>query len=208
MKKLNIKIFEVNRLAFTVAKKEYIICILLYLLMSGNVFLNLYYSEYNMNLAYKLLNGKVSFNNSVIGIAGFTIGMICFPILDTIKKFVESKLILKFSYNIEYNLNEQLSKISWEYFETHDINLKIHETRTKGLDSMKSILKNSLYYISIIPLIFIYLYYLFRIYWIFVLIYFSCFFCSIKKHNHCIKYSEDFGKMQKREVKSKNIYLI
>lgn len=128
MKKLNIKIFEVNRLAFTVAKKEYIICILLYLLMSGNVFLNLYYSEYNMNLAYKLLNGKVSFDNSVIGIAGFTIGMICFSILDTIKKFVESKLILKFSYNIEYNLNEQLSKISWEYFETHDINLKIHET--------------------------------------------------------------------------------
>lgn len=100
MKKLNIKIFEVNRLAFTVAKKEYIICILLYLLMSGNVFLNLYYSEYNMNLAYKLLNGKVSFDNSVIGIAGFTIGMICFSILDTIKKFVESKLILKFSYNM------------------------------------------------------------------------------------------------------------
>ena len=38
MEKLNIKIFQVNRLAFTAAKKEYIICILLYLLMSGNVF--------------------------------------------------------------------------------------------------------------------------------------------------------------------------
>ena len=141
MEKLNIKIFQVNRLAFTAAKKEYIICILLYLLMSGNVFLNLYYSEYNMNLAYDLLNRKITFANSAIGIAGFTIGMICFS--DTIKKYVENKLILKFSYNIEYNLDEQLSKISWEYFETHDINLKIHETRTKGLDSMKSILKNS-----------------------------------------------------------------
>ena len=150
MEKLNIKIFQVNRLAFTAAKKEYIICILLYLLMSGNVFLNLYYSEYNMNLAYDLLNRKITFANSAIGIAGFTIGMICFSILNTIKKYIENKLILKFSYNIEYNLDEQLSKISWEYFEMHDINLKIHETRTKGLDSMKSILKNSLYYICFI----------------------------------------------------------
>ncbi|MBS6922193.1 MAG: ABC transporter ATP-binding protein [Lachnospiraceae bacterium] len=181
MEKLNIKIFQVNRLAFTAAKKEYIICILLYLLMSGNVFLNLYYSEYNMNLAYDLLNRKITFANSAIGIAGFTIGMICFSILNTIKKYIENKLILKFSYNIEYNLDEQLSKISWEYFETHDINLKIHETRTKGLDSMKSILRNSLYYISIIPLIFIYLYYLFRIYWIFVLVYFILFFLFNKK---------------------------
>ena len=111
MEKLNIKIFQVNRLAFTAAKKEYIICILLYLLMSGNVFLNLYYSEYNMNLAYDLLNRKITFANSAIGIAGFTIGMICFSILDTIKKYVENKLILKFSYNIEYNLDEPTASV-------------------------------------------------------------------------------------------------
>lgn len=154
---------EANALAFRANRKIYLLCIFLYLLMAGNTLASLAYTEYNVNAAYKLLMKQSDLKTVGIGMFGYVAVMMLYYVLIVFQKIQENRLLLDVSYEFERSLNEHLGSIKWDYYESNDTYLKIHEVRTKTLETMKKMIKNTFSYIGTIPLIFIYGYFLFQI---------------------------------------------
>lgn len=154
---------EVSSIALRANKKVYISYILLSIIISFNTFVLLASTEYITNSAYNLFTKKVEFNTVIIGISLFTAAILLFMVLDIIKKMAENRLMLDIIYYFEKNLNSKLSGIKWEYYESHDIYLKIHEVRSKTPETIKNMIGSITVYITAIPLTAIFAYYLLQI---------------------------------------------
>lgn len=153
----------VNRYAFHANRGMYVCCLLLYLISALNSFVALSYSEYNINAAYYLIKQETELTEVLPSIICFLAALVLFQVLAWLQNLAENRLILSTSFRYEQGLNEQLSNIRWEYFESHDAFLKIKESRTKSREVLVKMLQKSMLLFSIFPMILVYGYYLSRI---------------------------------------------
>ncbi len=79
--------------------------------------------------------------------------------------------MLDITYYFENNLNNKLASIEWEYFESNETYLKIHEVRSNSLKKVQSFVNNIIDYITTIPKAAIYCFFLFRVNIYFVFVY-------------------------------------
>ncbi len=152
-----------NQIAMSANKKAYIFYILLSLAMVAQTYVSLAFIEYTTNSAYNLFMDKTSFDTVVVGVLTFTVVIIVFMGIRLLTQLAENRLMLDVTYYFERELNSKLSKIKWDYYESHDTYLKIHEVRSKSLETVKNLIRSIVYGITFVPLACIFGYYLFQI---------------------------------------------
>lgn len=152
-----------NAIAMESNRKAYITYIVLSLLMAANTFVSLASTEYTINSAYDLFSGSSDFDKVVIGISLFALATLGFSYLNIGRQMAENRLFLDVTYYFEKNLNNKLADIKWDYYESHDTHLKIHEVRSRSLEIIKKMINNIAMYLQAIPLFVIFSYYLSQI---------------------------------------------
>ncbi len=152
-----------NEIALKANKKVYFLNILLSLVMTGNIFATLAATEYITNSAYNLFMRKSDYQSVLKGILFFAILLLVFMGIEILQRLAENKLMLDVTYRFERDLNAKLSKIKWDCYESHDTYLKIHEVRSKSLDTVKKLLRSIVFFITFVPSACIFGYYLFQI---------------------------------------------
>ncbi len=162
---------EVNALAYKSCPRVYILLVLTAVLTAINTFILLKATEYTINSAYRIFDKTVDFKSVVMGITLFTLAKIIFKIIDIIKTLLTNKLNLSLSYNFEKKLNTKLSNIKIDYYENHGTYVKIHEVRTKTLETMKNLIESTMFYIQSLFHAIIYGYFLIQINILVVVIY-------------------------------------
>lgn len=153
----------VTALAFSANKAAFSIYILLNILTAANAFVRLASTEYTINRAYRLFMGTEDFRSVAVGILLFALASLSFMLLDLGKRITENRLMLDVTYYFEHNLNGKLGAIKWDYYESHDTYASIHEVRTRTLETIKKMIRSIMTYITAIPLIIIFAYYLAQI---------------------------------------------
>ena len=161
-----------NRIALTANKSAYIFYILLSLLTAAGTYVSLRSAEYTVTSAYNLFTGKAGFTAVVIGVSVFSAAGLLFYIIGTFASMLRRRLSLDITYTFENALNDKLSGIKWDYYESNGINLKIHEVQSHTLEKIQGFVDSTVQYVTTIPLTFIYCYFLFQLNAWFVLIYF------------------------------------
>ena len=160
-----------NEIALKANKKVYIFYILVSLFMTVNTFISLRSAEYTVTSAYNLFMGFSEFTPVLIGISAFAASNLLFNFIGMGNNMLRQRLILDVTYYFENNLNDKLSKIKWDYYESNETYLKIHEVRTNSLGKIQGFIFNIVGFITTVPRAVIYCYFLFQINPIFVLIY-------------------------------------
>ena len=139
---------EVNALAYKSCPGTYVLLILTSVLSAINTFILLKATEYTINSAYRIFDKTVDFKSVVIGITLFTLAKIIFKIIDIIKTLLKNKLNLALSYTFEKELNIKLSNLVIDYYENNGTYVKIHEVRSKTLETMKNFIESTMFYIQ------------------------------------------------------------
>ena len=161
-----------NSIALKANKKAYIFYILISLFMTINTYIGLWSAEYTVTSAYNLFMKNSEFMPVLIGISAFAVSNLIFNFIGMGNNMLRNRLMLDVTYYFENNLNDKLSSIKWDYYESNETYLKIHEVRTNSLGKVQGFIGNIVGYITTVPRAAIYCYFLFRISPIFVLIYF------------------------------------
>ena len=161
-----------NSIALKANKKAYIFYILISLFMTVNTFISLRSAEYIVTSAYNLFMKNSEFSPVLIGISAFAASNLIFSFIGIGNNMLWNRLMLDVTYYFENNLNDKLSSIKWDYYESNEMYLKIHEVRTNSLGKIQGFIGNIVQYITTVPRTIIYCYFLFQINPIFVLIYF------------------------------------
>lgn len=162
---------EVNALAYESNKGAYILLVVTNLLAAVNTFILLKSTEYTTNSAYRLFDKSAEFKSVVIGITFFTLAIIIFKIIDILKTLLMNKLNLSLSYEFEKGLNTKLSNIKIDYYENNETYVKIHEVRTKTLETMKEFIEVTMFYVQSALHVVIFAYFLIQINILVVVIY-------------------------------------
>ena len=163
---------RVSSIALKANKKAYIAYILISLFMTANTYISLRSSEYTVTSAYNLFMKNSEFMPVLIGISAFAASQIIFNLIGIGNSMIWNRLMLDVTHYFENNLNDKLSSIKWDYYESSETYLKIHEVRTNSLGKVQGFIGNIAGYIATVPRAAIYCYFLFQISPIFVLIYF------------------------------------
>lgn len=153
----------VNNLAYRSGKKLYAFYLVINLVLVINTFVALYLTEYTVNAAYYLFVNKKSFNEIFTSMLLFLVVTILFLALNVIKNILRNKLLLSSKCLFESEINNKLGSIEWEYYERNDTFVKIHDVKTKTFSTIQQMLDSIVLYITTIPLIFVYGYYLVQI---------------------------------------------
>jgi len=167
---------EVNALAYKSCSWAYILLILTTFLSAVSTFILLKATEYTINSAYRLFNKTADFKSVVMGITLFTGAKIVFEVIDIIKTLLTNKLNLSISYAFEKELNTKLSNIKIDYYENNETYVKIHEVRTKTLETIKSFIESTMFYIQSVFHVIVYGYFLIQINILVVVIYLALVF--------------------------------
>lgn len=162
---------EVNALAYKSCPGTYVLLILTAVLSAINTFILLKATEYTINSAYRIFDKTVDFKSVVIGITLFTLAKIIFKIIDIIKTLLKNKLNLALSYTFEKELNIKLSNLVIDYYENNGTYVKIHEVRSKTLETMKNFIESTMFYIQSIFHAIVYGYFLIQINVLVVVVY-------------------------------------
>jgi ATP-binding cassette subfamily B protein len=161
-----------NSIALKANKKTYIWHILISLFITANTFISLRSAEYTVTSAYNLFVKDTDFMPVVIGISAFAASNLIFNFIGIGNNMLRNRLMLDVTYYFENNLNNKLSGIKWDYYESNETYLKIHEVRTNSLGKVQGFIDGIVKFITTVPRAAIYCYFLFQINPIFVLIYF------------------------------------
>lgn len=154
---------EAMQIAWKSNKTAYVFFIILNVLITGEIGLNLFTTEFILNSAYDLFTGQKELEFIIKAIIILLIGKMLFHILQMVCSLLENRIILDVTYYFENHLNEKLSKIKWDYYESHKTYLQIHEVKSKSLESIKKLIRSATEYIKLVPTIIIISYYLFQI---------------------------------------------
>lgn len=160
-----------NSIALKANKKAYTAHILIALFMTANTYISLRSAEYTVTSAYNLFMKNSDFTPVVIGISAFAASNLIFNLIGIVRNMTWNRLMLDVTYYFENNLNDKLSSIKWDYYESNETYLKIHEVRTNSLDKVKGFIGNIVGFITTVPRAVIYCYFLFQVSVWFVLIY-------------------------------------
>ncbi|HHV95431.1 MAG TPA: hypothetical protein GXX37_02980 [Clostridiaceae bacterium] len=161
-----------NIIALKANKKSFITLIIISLIMCINTFIDLAFTEYIINSAYNLFTGKTSLKSVTFGILGFMLITLAFIALGITRELLNNKLMLDITYYFEKALNDKLGNIEWEYYENSRTFEKIHEVKNHSLKGIKNMISSTIYYITVVPMVIIYSYYLSQINIFAVIIYF------------------------------------
>ena len=171
-KGFTIKSFRIaNSIALKANKKAYILHILVSLLMTADTYISLWSTEYTVTGAYNLFMKNAGFMPVLVGVSLFAASQLVFLFVGIGNSMLGNRLTLDIAYHFEGKLNDKLSGIKWDYYESNETNLKIHEVRTNSLGKIQGFVGNIVGYITTIPRAAIYCYFLFRVSYWFVLIY-------------------------------------
>lgn len=154
---------QTHQLALSSNKKLYVLYLILCLISTGNTFVALAAVQYSSSAAYRLFFGQEGLTDVCIGILLFSAAAILFRFLGIAKNSIFNKLSLDMKRYLEYAINDKLSSIRWDYYETHETNINIFNVRTKSLQAAMRLLQCIISYLTAIPYIVIYSYYLLQI---------------------------------------------
>jgi ABC-type bacteriocin/lantibiotic exporters, contain an N-terminal double-glycine peptidase domain len=160
-----------NSIAFKANKKVYILYILISLFMTLNTFISLRSTEYTVTSAYNLFTKDSEFMPVLIGISAFAASTLIFSLIGMGNNMLRNRLMLDITYYFENNLNDKLSSIKWDYYESNETYLKIHEVRSNSLNKIHGFVDSTIQYLTGIPTAIILGYYLFQINFIAVIVY-------------------------------------
>ena len=163
---------KANSIAWRANKKAYIFYMLISLFITSNAFISLWSTEYTVTSAYNLFIKDADFIPILVGITVFALSQLIFSFIGIGNIMIYNRLMLDVTYYFENNLNDKLASIKWDYYESNETYLKIHEVRTNSLEKVKGFIGSTISYLTIIPTTFIYCYFLFQINAFAVLIYF------------------------------------
>lgn len=154
---------QTHQLALSSNKKLYVLYLILCLISTGNTFVALAAVQYSSSAAYRLFFGQEGLTDVCIGILLFSAAAILFRLVGIAKNSIFNKLSLDMKRYLEYAINDKLSSIRWDYYETHETNINIFNVRTKSLQAAMRLLQCIISYLTAIPYIVIYSYYLLQI---------------------------------------------
>lgn len=169
---MKIALKEAGQIAWKSNKTAFLLYIGLSIVMTSDIFISLAFTEYRINSAYYLLSKQSNFKQIAIGISLFAFASIILIGIKLLQDILENRLMLDVTYYFEDSINKKLAEIKWDYYESHDTYLKIHEVKTKSLESIKRLIYSIIRYIKAIPVLIILMYYLFQINHFIVLLYF------------------------------------
>lgn len=92
--------------------------------------------EYTTNSAYGLFEGTININKVIIGVSLFALGDLFFKVGEVLKTLLDNKLMLCLRRDFEYTLNQKLSRIKWEYYESHETAVELHKVKEQSLEKM------------------------------------------------------------------------
>lgn len=162
---------KVNSFVFVNAPFWYLTYIVISVLLTGAAFLNLYFAEYTTSSAWKLFTGQAAFPQVMSMVLWLSAGLLAFLALRIVGEIVWEKLRLKTRYHFEKNLLDQTSRVQYDYYESHDNNLDIYNVCTKSFAAFENYIKSTVLYVTMIPLVAIYAWYLAQINPVMVLVY-------------------------------------
>lgn len=154
---------QTHQIAWSSNKKLYALYMILCLISTGNTFVALAAVQYSSSGAYRLFLGQAELTDVCIGVLLFSVAAILFRLVGIAKNSIFNKLSLDMKRYLEYAINDKLSSIRWDYYETHETNINIFTVRTKSLQAAMKLLHCMISYLTAIPYIMIYSYYLFQI---------------------------------------------
>lgn len=154
---------QTHNIALASNKKLYILYITLCLISTGSTFVALAAIQYSTSGAYRLFFEQAELTDVCNGVLLFSIAAILFRFVRIAQNSTFNKLSLDMKRYFEYTINDKLSSIRWDYYETHETNINIFTVRTKSLQATMRILQSIISYLTAIPYIIIYSYYLFQI---------------------------------------------
>lgn len=162
---------NVNAMAYRSCPWAYILLVLSTIVVASGNFILLKSAEYTINSAYKLLIKNAGFKSVFIGISFFAAAKLVLKLVEIVKALLFNKINLTLAYSFEKNLNTKLSKIKIDYYENNETYVKIHEVRTKTLETMKNYIVSTMFYVQAVFNTIVYGYFLLQINILVVVIY-------------------------------------
>ena len=163
---------------FQVAKQSYkaspfvFVCIVLLILFNGiGGFVSLSFTEYIVNSAYSLVKGTELYADVVKTIFVYLLLMLVFQVVGIVLANLKKKLIVSFNYGFQKEFFSKLSHVNWEYYECHKTSQQIFEARQNANKALLEMLDSIFTYISFVPSIVVYFYYLLQVHIIVIPIY-------------------------------------
>lgn len=154
---------QTHNIALSSNKRLYILYVALCLVSTGGTFVSLAAIQYSSSGAYRILFEQTELTEVCIGVALFSTAAVVFRLVRMAQNSVSNRLSLDMKRYFEHAVNDKLSSIRWDYYETHEANRDIFTVRTKSLQAVMRLLQSMISYLTAVPYIVIYSYYLFQI---------------------------------------------
>ena len=160
-----------NKFAYHSSPVIYVLLIFLTLFNCISIYVSLSFTEYIVNAAYNLINGDVLIREVVQKVIIYTCAIVFFQAVAILITFLQNKLRLNMNLAFEELSYRKLSGISWEYYESHESTKNIYEMRQHSFNAYWEMTMSALFYISLVPTIIIYFYYLIQIHVVVIPVY-------------------------------------
>ncbi|MDT8718396.1 ABC transporter ATP-binding protein [Clostridium sp. 19966] len=157
-------LWNLNKYVYKCSPYKYIFYLLINAIAVIEIVVTLKATEFSTNAAYRLFT-KTSqgFNYEAKIFILYAAALLLLYVISVIGQLVLKSISLDISYNFQKDINSKLSTIKWDYHEHHETAVKLHEVKTKALDSMLKLLSSSMFYFSTTLSIFAYGFFLSQI---------------------------------------------
>ena len=145
--------------------------IILNLVLIGQTYLDMYFTQYATDSAMKLLKGEIKIASVAGKIIVLGILLILFEICAMLKNIIFEKISLKGKWQLERRINHHVSLINPEQFEYYKNNVNIKEVTENGASAYLNIYQHIVFWICVIPTFGLYFYYLFKVNYVVATIY-------------------------------------
>ena len=121
---------QTHNIALSSNKRLYILYVALCLVSTGGTFVSLAAIQYSSSGAYRILFEQTELTEVCIGVALFSTAAVVFRLVRMAQNSVSNRLSLDMKRYFEHAVNDKLSSIRWDYYETHEANRDIFTVRT------------------------------------------------------------------------------
>lgn len=172
---------EINKYAFKCCPIKYTLYILMNFITVVQAVTVLKATEFTTNAAYRLsTRTSESFSSELKTVILYGAALAALYVVTVLKDLLYKKICLDVAFSFEKDLNSKLSKIRWDYFEHHETAVKIHEVRTKSLESIMNFIDSIMFYSSTFISVFAYGFFLAKINVFIVVVYLALIVLSSK----------------------------
>lgn len=161
----------VHRAAVRANKKSYVFFLICSALCSFQALVNLASIEYITNSAYALFEKRMEIQSVAEVILLFGLLEILLKIISWLKEKSLLRLNYDMNFDLKQRLNEKLANVEMDYFESHETMVKIHDVKTRMEEVTTKYINSIAAYLSAVPILLIFSYYLSRVNFWYVLIY-------------------------------------